>query len=332
MPGDASRQVLEDVARRFGIGPIAAEPVALTEAWSNDVFRVLTGSGAYAVKLLSHDLGTALRTGIAVERAAMRTGRIPMAAPVTDPDTGDWLARVQTPGGARWARCHSWVEGRPGSQVPPSTPLAREVGRTLAVLHALRLPGADTRVLDPVDLERWYRAVAAASRREAPWAGKLAALSPLVEHLSGEVEALRSQRRPMRMSHRDLDPKNAVVRADGRVAVTDWDYAGPVLAEVELVVAAVSFCGGLPAADADLVGEFVSAYRDAGGNAGPADDLAVTAEAARDVDWLLRTVAEALTADPAAGTDGVRELVDSFAAAPDSLRRWARVVHSVDAV
>lgn len=88
----------------------------------------------------------------------------------------------------------------------------------------------------------------------------------------------------MLLSHRDYDPKNTVVDTSGQLVITDWDYAGPVLPGVELIVAATSFAS----TDEQLV-TFVEAYRSISGRLPATDPLGMTAELS-DLDWLLRNV------------------------------------------
>jgi Ser/Thr protein kinase RdoA (MazF antagonist) len=323
----------------FGLGTLLGEPEPQTEAWSNEVVRVATDSGTYVVKLFAADLPAEqlaqLRRGTEVEATVLDTGEVSMPEPVPQPSSGDWLAEVAPAGldaPARLARVHRWVDGEPASNVEPSVPIVRDVGHSLGVLHALRLPGGDTSALRPVDLDRWHHAVGRARAADAPWAEGLTASSALVEELATRVEQLRAERRPMRISHGDLDPKNAVVRPDGRVALADWDSAGPVLPDVELVVAATSFAGVSPDVDEALLAEFVSAYRAAGGDAGAPDTIALAAECG-DVDWLLRNVEGTLREEPG-DDDELRQrlapaLVGSFAAQVAAMERWADQIASL---
>lgn len=324
-----------EAAERFGLGTVLGTPRPVDEAWSNDVLSIHASSGHYAVKLFTRDLGSALRTGMAVEAAALLTGQIPMPKPVPavgydnsarHPDA--WLAELELPSGRHRARCHRWVDGVPASRVGPTREVARDVGTSLGILHSQRLPGGDTADLEVVDLDRWRRTVSAGAKAGMSWAPDLAALTPLVEERAACIVELRTFHRPMRMSHRDVDPKNAVRRTDGAVALTDWDYAGPLLAEVELVVAAVSFAGGLLDADEELVREFVAAYRAAGGDAGAADALAMCVETVGDVEWLLRNVEACITPgrDIADRQRLATELIGTFHRRWNTLRRWAGLV------
>ncbi len=331
-------QDVREALTRLDLGTPVTEPEPVAEAWSNDVLKVVTGRGTFALKIFSPDLDeqqeAELRRGVDVESTVLRTGEVPMPAPVADPSSGSTVIELapSAAGSRRFVRAHEWVDGEACSHVPPSVEIVRDVGRSLGVIHALHLPGGDSSGIRPVDLDRWQRAVAGARRRDLPWAEDLTACGPLVEELAIRLEQLRRERRPMRTSHRDMDPKNAVVRADGRVALTDWDHAGPVLAEVELVVAGSSFAGVSPDVDEDLFREFVAAYRDAGGDAGTPDGIALSIECS-DVDWLLRNVEGCLREQPGED-DELRQrlapaLVGSFAAQVAAMERWARLVEDL---
>lgn len=313
---------LEAAVARLGLGEMTEPAVEVDEAWSNDVFRVHTSNGVYAVKLfppnMSRERRTVLCDAVAFEGSVLRHGQVLVPRPVSV--GGAWLLDIATTAGIRTARCHEWVTGRPATRAPLSTDLIRDAGRSLGSLHALNLPGGDTSQLHRLDAGRWHRAVRAAAERGFAWAQPMATLTPLVQGLAADLEDLRAQRRPMRISHRDFDPKNAVVDPTGRLVITDWDYAGPVLAEAELIIAATSFAN----TEAGLR-EFVAAYREAGGDAGPADPLVMTVEAA-DLDWLLRNAEACTRADPADDLEQryqtASDLIDSFEADLARLRAW----------
>lgn len=316
----------------FGLGEVLdVRPV--DEAWSNDVYRVRTTGADYAVKLfpagLTADRLAMLSDAMAFEAAVLDSGLVPMPRPVSA-DDDSWLAEIPTEAGIRLARCHEWVAGTPASRAPHRPEWIRQAGHTLGVLHAMHVPGGDSSQLRVPDRDRWQRAVSAAGRAGFGWADRLAALTPVVDGLAGQVEQVRAERRPMHVSHRDFDPKNAVVLGDDRIAVTDWDYAGPVLPGVELVVGAMSFAD--PGDSAGSLRAFVSAYRDAGGDADPSDPLGLAVEAA-DVDWLLRNVEACVRAD--SGDDlgerhrTVEQLVTSYGNGTAELAAWARRVAAV---
>jgi Ser/Thr protein kinase RdoA (MazF antagonist) len=308
--------------RRFDLGDPVEPPVAVAEAWSNEVYRVHTRRGSYAVKLFPPNLSAVRRQildrAVDFERRVLAAG---LAVPTPVPsDDAELLADFPVSKGIRTARCHHWVNGTPASRLVGDDELAAAAGQMLGRLHALHVPGGDSSQLTEPDRERWGRAVASSEAANLPWAGELAALTPMVNELADRIRRLQRQRRPMRMSHRDFDPKNAIVDDLGRLVVADWDFAGPVLPGVELVVAGQSFVRS-----EEQLRPFAEAYRHAGGDAEPADDLALSVESA-DLDWLLRNV-EAVAlgrlGPTAAEFQTASELIRSFAADIGELESWS---------
>lgn len=269
----------DEIVAAFGIGSIVEPPCPVAEAWSNEMFSVVTSSGRYAVKILSAPVPD---SALQIERAVLADGRIRMAEPV-DP----WVSRLST---GQYVRCHRWVVGTPASQVAFDADLARDIGRSVGIIHRLGIPGGNSGALPSPDRERWRAAIT----MEWSYAPQLRALIEPVSAVWRDLDSLRQARILLLCSHRDLDPKNAVIRVDGRIAIMDWDYAGPVVAAGELVDAAYSFCG----LDEQLLGEFLDSYVAAGG---PVRHVSVMDTAAQkaDIDWLLRNIDDCRVDDPA---------------------------------
>lgn len=307
---------------RFDLGDPLDPPVAVAEAWSNEVHRVTTRRGTFAVKVFPPNLSPSRRQlllrAIAFEQRVLADG-VAVPVPVLTPD-GEVLVDLPGRSGARTARCHAWVFGTPASRLVGSDGLAASAGRVLGQLHARHAPGGDTSQLQGPDQDRWANAVAISRTAGLPWGDELSKITPLVQQLADRIDDLRQQRRPMQLSHRDFDPKNAVVDSAGRLIITDWDYAGPVVPGVELVTAAMSF-----ARTDDQLGEFAAAYREAGGTAEPADEQALSIERA-ELDWILRNVEAVVENRLGPGTERYRtaaELITSFARELAELVSWS---------
>jgi hypothetical protein len=325
------------VAGAFGLGRPGGPLAAVPGAWSNRLWRLETERGAFAVKELRGPAAAAgwrrrLRDAMAVERAAWAAGTVPMARPVAAA-AGGWLAEVATTGGGRaTVRCHRWVPGTPAADLAPSPSRAADVGRSLAAIHALGLPAPATTAVQvaPLPLAAWDRLVAEAREAGLAWAGELAGLTPLVRELAGRLAALRRAGRGMLRSHRDLDPKNAVVRPDARVALLDWDHAGPTLPAAELLVTALSFAGGaVGEPDAACVRACVRGYLDAGSRPQAPNLLDAALVHREGLDWLWRNVDRCLGRrldDPGDLTLARRlapRLVASFPVEVATVDRWA---------
>jgi Ser/Thr protein kinase RdoA (MazF antagonist) len=314
-------------------GPLAPVP----GAWSNRLWRLETEQGRFAIKELSGPSAAGkwtdrLQVAMTVEWAAWTAGGIPMAEPMPAATGGGWLTEVKTTDGQRaTVRCHRWVPGVPATAVAPTPAMAADVGRSLAAIHALGLaaPATTATGLVPLSLAAWHQTVTQIRRAGLAWAGQLAGLTPLVEQLTERLQALQRQGRPMLWSHRDLDPKNAVVRPDRRVALLDWDYAGPILAASELLVTALSFAGGPLQPDAACVRACVRGFLAAGGHVQPPDLLDTAAIHQESLDWLWLNVDRCLgrrLRDPADQQLGQRlapQLLDAFAAEVATVDHWA---------
>jgi hypothetical protein len=225
----------------------------------------------------------------------------------------------------------AWVPGTPATRVAPSPAMAADVGRSLAALHALGLAAPVTTAtgLAGLSLAAWHQTVAQAHRAGVAWAGELAGLTGLVEQLAQRLHTLNGQGRRMVLSHRDLDPKNAVVRPDRRVALLDWDHAGPTLTASELLVTALSFAGGTLQPDAVCVRACVRGFLDAGGTLQPPDLLDTAVMHQESLGWLWLNVDRCLgrrLRDPADQQLGQRlapQLIGAFAAEVATVDRWA---------
>jgi hypothetical protein len=208
--------VHEEIAARFALGRLTAAPQPVTGGLSNDLWRVRTESGDYAVKRMvtnaTHpDFTANVESAFLIEQRAWLAG-VPMPEPVPDPATGRALARI---GGAP-VRVHHWVEGTPGD-----SGAAADGAGLLAVIHAA---GRSWRGAPPEPV--WD------GRR---WGPELGELTHRVAQAPRQVLVVES--------HRDLDPKNTLRRSDGALIALDWDAAGPVSAVREAVAVALDFGG-----------------------------------------------------------------------------------------
>lgn len=207
----------EEIASTFGLGRLVAAPEPVTGGLSNDLWRVRTESGDYAVKRMVTNAThpgfvTNVESAYAIEQRAWLAG-VPMPEPVPDPATGRALARID----GSLVRVHRWVHGTPG---------LREPAELLAAIHAA---GRSRRAAPPEPVWDGSR-----------WGPELATLARRVAEAPAEVLVVDS--------HGDLDPKNTLLRDDGVLIALDWDAAGPVSAVREAVAVALDFGGARPAA------------------------------------------------------------------------------------
>ena len=205
----------ERVARRFGLGRPVAEPVVVAGGLSNELWRLATDDGVFAVKrmIVNADrpefVGN-VEASFAVERRAWAAGVV-MPEPVAEPSTGRALVHVD--GGL--FRVHRWVEGEPG------VGSATQAARLLACIHAAGEPRRE-----PAPAADW---------KADGWGSELAGLAARMASAPATVLVVDS--------HRDLDRKNTLATAAGVLAALDWDAAGPMSAVHEAVGLALDWAG-----------------------------------------------------------------------------------------
>jgi Ser/Thr protein kinase RdoA (MazF antagonist) len=221
------------VCDRFGLGLAVTRGVRVTGYYHNEMWRVDTITGAYAVKRLPSQAEPAVE----IEVNAWKSG-IPVPAPIPSPATGGYLAAF----GDSSMRVHRWLNGRAPALDDLSPGLSARMGELVAAVHATgratapqELPADDPdRADDLDDLE-------AATVRPAG-AGTLT------------------------MSHGDLHPKNALLCPDGTLALIDWDTAGAYVAEREAVGMALDWAARLDGSvDLARFDAAVEGYRRSGG-------------------------------------------------------------------
>lgn len=219
---------LEQVAQRFQLGRLVSDPVRVPGGLSNELWRLVTADGVFAVKRMvlnadQPEFVDNVEAAFGVERRAWAAG-VAMPQPVAVPGTGRALAQEQ----GSLFRVHGWVDGLPGEGS------AAAAAGLLASIHAVGNP-------------RWGPALDTAWEA-ARWGAQVAELAQRVR--SGPDRSLIVD------SHRDLDRKNTVLDADGVLMAVDWDAAGPVSAVHEAAGLALDCSEDDPAAFADAIRDY----------------------------------------------------------------------------
>ncbi len=246
--------VIGRVAARFELGRPLREPERVTGGLSNELWRLETDRGAFAVKrmIVNADQPSFVdnvEAAFTVERRAWAAG-VAMPEPVADPSTGRALARID---GVLF-RVHRWVDGDSGGGS------AVDAAGLLATIH-----GAGHAQWAPAPEAGW-----AADRWDA-------ALVRLAHRVGSGPERLL-----VVDSHRDLDRKNTLRRADGVLMAVDWDAAGPVAAVHEAVGVALDWSDAEPVPFA----EAIHAYTRVGGVVIPTEPWIFAGWVAAQGGWL----------------------------------------------
>jgi len=203
--------LIERVADRFVLGRPVGAPVAVNGGLSNEMWRLATDQGEFALKHMVANAGEPefvgnIEAAFGIEQRAWSAG-VPMTEPVPDPVTGGALAFVDD----SFFRVHRWVDGEVG--VGP----AAEAVALLARIHA-------------VGLVRWSTLAKVGWRAEG-WGADLVELAQRVSGGSPDRVLVVD-------SHCDLDRKNTIRSLDGRLLAVDWVSREPT--DVEGFGAAVN--------------------------------------------------------------------------------------------
>lgn len=209
---------VDEVAATFGLGQ-PRHSSAVPGGLSNDLLRVETSGGAFAVKVMranarDPEFRANIETAFAIETRARR-GDVPCPEPVTFGD-GHCLAEVS----GELVRVHHWIDGEKvdGSQWVSSA------GSLIAQIHGVAEPFMAPLEDEPWDSEGW---ASLADHPEMPidLARGLRDAAPALARLE-EMTAAPGLDALHVNTHGDLDPKNTLATEGGLLAL-DWDAAGP---------------------------------------------------------------------------------------------------------
>ncbi len=267
---DAGSERLEDVLRRFGLGPVlAAREIA--EGLMNRNWAVRADGGQVFVKqVLDVDRAQAARQHEATR--AMAVDGLPVAAPLAMPDGGTLL---ELDGGLY--AVYPWVRGEHVPGIALTGAQAAELGATLARIHqalagvmdpaekAMRMPVTDPATARAA-IDKYAAIIAGKAARDdfdEYASGQLAERRALLEAVWQDMPDAGAWWEPSGWTHGDFHDLNVLWR-DGTVAgVVDFDRLAPRPYAFELVRSAtLTFCyGDRRGLAADLVGAFAAGYR-----------------------------------------------------------------------
>jgi hypothetical protein len=245
---------MDAVVRRFEIGQWDRRTTRVSGGLSNELWRVVTDTGTYAVKRMvagadRPEFVTNIEASFAIERRAYLAG-VPMPRFVPDPLTNCAVARIN----GSFVRVHEWVAEVPG---PVS---ATEALSLLGCIHAAGRPR--------------YGEISSGGWRSDRWGAELGGLADLVAEQVPDQALIVD-------SHRDLDRKNVLRTAVGAIAV-DWDAAGAVRVAQEVVAVALDWAGE----NADTFRAAVDSYRTSTGLELPAEPWVFGGWVASQGEWL----------------------------------------------
>jgi thiamine kinase-like enzyme len=213
----ALTQHAERVSTAYDCGPAAELHGPVARGEQGEVWRLVTASGTWALKLLYEEGDPPDARADADYQDAVRAAGVPMPAVRRTPD-GEILCAID----GHWVRLYEWVDVLdPDPALDPAS-----VGALVATIHGVRSVSSLRPVhpwdVEPVGADRWDELLASLRARQAPFAGRLAELRDELVAL----ERLLAPPRDLQVCHRDLWADNVRATTDGGLCVIDWENGG----------------------------------------------------------------------------------------------------------
>jgi Ser/Thr protein kinase RdoA (MazF antagonist) len=308
-------------AHRFDLGDLADLPVRIEGGLSNDLYRLTTLTGQFALKHMlanatAEDFESNVEASAMIEMAAFRVG-VAMPEPVQVPGTDRFLIRNPELPAPGFIRMHKWVDGLPVSAEQIDLEGLAELGRMLGAVHRLPLLTSEPLIASPINYE------------PRGWAGLTDQIDEteldvlqLLEDLVVDARAKGGQR--IVTAHRDLDAKNVLRAPDGFMLI-DWEAAGPAPQVEDVVAMALNWSGVVEGAfDPLRFNALLAGYREAGESIG-VDRLAYAGWADATLGWIWFNFAQKQSTDAASKAMAAREILSNMVVC----KRVARLLDSV---
>lgn len=270
---------LEQAAERLELGRLLDDPLLLKDDEQNPVWKAVTDSGPWAVKVIQpwgdFWLPMAAQAG-ALEAAAWETG-VAMPEPQSTAlgKAGLW----RSIGDGVYARAVRFVEDAHPT-APTSEPLAAWAGGLVAAFARCAIPAdptvdGDYRSHSPEEWEDWFTQ---AEHLEVLSAEHVRIFKRSVEQTESMIAEQQERWRSKLVMHRDIRHQN-ILSGPGGPVILDFDAAGAQDPWWELVFTAFGLAGfgrGPELPERRIVEACLSGYVTAGGALGAVDESAFT--------------------------------------------------------
>lgn len=281
----------------LGLGAPNERPRPVRGGLLHQAWRVNTAKGSYLFKKLQRAITKqdgALDRYRASERLAASLAKRGVSAVGALAKKGE---PVQLDAGQHWL-VFPWVEGDMLAPAAVAKTHAHRIGRELHAIHASEqgLEGLGAIEEPFVPEATWTGLTRTAASSGAPWTTDLATTRGAMREVNAQAEtAARSWTRPAVASHRNLDPQNVLWTSDGEPALIDWEAAGWIHPELEVVRAAFDWSeDGDGALDPARFSGVLKGYREAGGTLTERASLLVDAALGARLPWVANSMRRAL--------------------------------------
>lgn len=237
---------LQSLCGALGLGRLTEPPQRITGGLLHRMYRVCTARGNYAVKALNPDIMARPEAPQNMIRSEQIAHALRDTVPLAAALRFDGQALLEHHGD--YYLIYPWQEGL--SVFPPEITAdhCRKIGALLGKIHAadVQIPG-----MEQADAPRTlYPRASLLHTAEQSHPACAALLKDRLDALCRwDERALTAQRilaRQQVISHRDLDPKNVLWHC-GQPCIIDWEAAGRVNPQQELMEVIQYWTGGSPA-------------------------------------------------------------------------------------
>ena len=242
------KDIFSKLCNKYDLGGLMEEPVIVTGGLMHKMYKVVTGQGSYAVKVLNPDImkrSEALQNMINSERVSNQLREV--VSLIAAKEFGNHHVPEE---GGMYFMVFDWIEGKPIYAPEIREYHCEQIGRMLGKIHAadIRIDGIKKEVssrkaynwsdfLKEAEVQN-IKKNAGEKREDNPEEDWISLFEKEVPHIiRWDIQVTESQEKLAGyqvISHRDLDPKN-VMWKEKNPYIIDWEAAGYVNPYQELV-------------------------------------------------------------------------------------------------
>lgn len=228
------KEKIQRLCETYSLGILEKDPVLVTGGLLHKMYRVCTGMGEYAVKILNPDImqrPEALNNMMNSERIANTfANKIPLVAAKLL--QGQYVIKDEE----FYYMVFEWLDGESIFTPDITSGHCEQIGKILGKIHAMDIKIDGLKTAENIrEMFAWDSYLQEAKSQNTKWCSILAEnISSIKQWDKQAVEALQSASGYQVISHRDLDPKNVMWR-ENRLYIIDWEAAGYVNPYQELI-------------------------------------------------------------------------------------------------
>lgn len=228
----------------YQLGELITSPELIHMGLLNIIWKITTQKGKFAIKEIKSQQILKSQDYIHTEQIAslMKQNNIPAITALTAGNgTLQIIDNIKL-------LVFNWIEGKTLSLKPVTATHAKMMGNVFAKIHLLnvKLPERVESANHYLGSEKWHALIKMAITKRAPFADQLNLnIEKLLMWESLYQKSYLKLLRNEIISHRDLNPKNAIWINETTPFIIDWEWAGLVNPTMEIISAAYEWSGML---------------------------------------------------------------------------------------